>query len=796
MHHFGAKDRLKRPRKEGVEMKERSYVGILQPQIDLVYVATSVPRRCGIATFTKDLADAISAETGEAPYRVTALSHAHESLDYPPQVTFEIRKNEIRDYARAAEYLNGSSAQVISLQHEFGIFGGEAGKYLSVLLSHLRKPVITTCHTVLSNPSTEYRQSFENVIEASERLVAMSAKGVQLLQSVYGVPEDKITLIHHGVPDVPFVDSNFYKDQFGVEGRTVLLTFGLLNPNKGIETALNALPAVVERFPDVIYIVLGATHPEVQRTYGEEYRLSLERRVRDLGLQDHVVFHNRYVDLQELIEYICACDIYLTPYLSKEQIVSGTLAYAMGMGKAIVSTPYWYAEEMLADGRGTLVDFGDRDALSEALVELIADPVHRNRIRKRAYEFGRQMIWREVARQYVQLFQDVLKEREHKEVREVWKPRVAPQATLPDIKLDHLLALSDDVGMLQHAAFGIPDRDHGYSSDDVGRCLAALMMYYNQTKGDAALPLIRTYMAFLKHAQTETGHFHNFMAYDRRFLDEEGTDDTLGRVIWGLGAVVRWGPTQRLRHLAQNMMEKSLPRLEEMQHLRGKAYAILGFYYLLDRFAGASRFRGLLEKFADDLAASYRTHRTEDWRWFEDALTYGNAKLSEALFRAYQSTNNEEHLNIAVESLDFLTSVQWNGAYFELIGNEGWYVKGGPKATFGQQPIDAGYLVEAYLAAYHVTGRDSYLVHAQHAFEWFLGRNRLNVALYDFSDGSVADGIDSSGVSANQGAESVISFLLALIGLSELRSQRLIASQDDAVRSVSSRGNIKSMSAG
>ncbi len=756
-------------------MKERSYIGALQPQIDLVYVATSVPRRCGIATFTKDLADAISEETGGAPYRVTALSNANESLDYPPQVTFEIRKNEIRDYARAAEYLNGSSAQLISLQHEFGIFGGEAGKYLSVMLSHLRKPVITTCHTVLSDPSHEYRQSFESVIEASDRLVVMSETGVNILKSVYGVPEDKIVLIHHGVPDVPFVDSNFYKDQFGVEGRTVLLTFGLLGPNKGIETALASLPPVVEKHPEVIYVILGATHPEIQRTYGEEYRLSLERQVRDLGLQDHVVFHNRYVGLQELIEYICACDIYLTPYLSKEQIVSGTLAYAMGHGKAIVSTPYWYAKEMLSDGRGILVDFGDRKGLTEALIYLITDTVTRNRMRKKAYEFGRQMIWREVARMYVQLFRDVLREREHKEVREVWKPRVVSQATLPDIKLDHLHVLSDDVGMLQHAAFGIPDRDHGYSADDVGRCLAALMMYYNQTKADTVLPLIRTYMAFLKHAQTETGHFHNFMGYDRRFLDEQGSDDTLGRVLWGLGSVVRWGPTQRLRHMAQNMMEKSLPRTEEIQHLRGKAYAIIGFHYLLDRFAGASRFRGLLEKFAEDLTASYRSHRTEDWHWFEDALTYGNAKLPEALFRAYQTTMREEHLEVAVQSLDFLTSVQWNGAYFELIGNEGWYVKGGTRATFGQQPIDAGYLVEAYLAAYHVTGRDSYLVHAQHAFEWFLGRNRLNVALYDFSDGSVADGIDSTGVSANQGAESLISFLLALIGLSELRSQRLVS---------------------
>lgn len=744
--------------------------------MNIVYIATSVPRKCGIATFTKDLADAVSEEMGGESYRVAALSDVTKRYDYPPQVTFEIRKNEIRDYARAAEYLNGSSAQIVSLQHEFGIFGGEAGKYLGVLLSYLRKPVVTTCHTILQEPTKEYREAFQTVIDASERLVTMSPKGVDILRSVYGVEEHKIVLIHHGVPDIPFVDSNFYKDQFGVEGRTVLLTFGLLSPNKGIETALDAMPEVVARHPEVIYIILGATHPEVQRHSGEQYRLSLERKVRDLGLENNVVFHNRYVTIEELIEYICACDIYITPYLSREQITSGTLAYAMGAGKAIVSTPYWYAQDILSEERGVLVEFGDTRGLSQTLAKLIKDPVARNKIRKKAYEYGRSMIWREVARRYVELFQEVLKEREHREVRAVWQLRMLPQATLPEIKLNHLLALSDDVGLLQHAAFGIPDRDHGYSADDVGRGLAVLMTYYNQVESSDIFPMVRTYMSFLKHAQTETGHFHNFMSYDRRFLDQEGSDDTLGRVMWGLGTVVRWAPSQRLRHLAQNIMEKAFPRLENIESPRGKAYAMLGFYHLLQRFPGASRFRWLLERFADDLLELYRNHRTDDWCWFEDILTYGNAKLPEALFRAYQLTEKQELLDVAVESLDFLTKTQWNGVYFELIGNEGWYPRNGEKAVFGQQPVDAGYLVEAYIAAAQVTRRDEYLIFAQYAFEWFLGRNRLNEALYDFGDGAVADGIDSTGISANQGAEAVICFLMALMGLSEFRSQRLIVS--------------------
>ncbi|HTY25969.1 MAG TPA: glycosyltransferase [Desulfomonilaceae bacterium] len=746
---------------------------ILVSDLDIVYVGTYVPRKCGIATFTDDLGTSIAQELGGKPYRVVALTDRVGEYDYPSEVTFEIRQNVIRDYARAAEYLNGSSAQVVSLQHEFGIFGGAAGKYLSVLLCHLKKPIITTMHTILENPLKDYREAFEDVVNCSQRIVTMSQRGARMLQEIYGVPEDKISIIHHGVHDVPFVDSNFYKEKFNVEGLTVLLTFGLLSPNKGIETALEALPEVVEKYPDTVYIVLGATHPEVKKVYGEQYRLSLERKARDLKIADHVVFHNRYVDLQELTEYISCCDIYLSPYLAKEQITSGTLAYAVGMGKAVVSTPYWYAEELLSDSRGVLVDFHDARGMAKALKDLIGDSMGRNRMRKAAYEYGRTMVWREVGRQYVEMFLQMLGERKDLEVRAVWKQKMLPLTTLPEIKLDHLISLSDDVGLLQHACFGVPDRDHGYSADDVGRGLAAIMTCYNQQKDEQIPPLMRTYVSFLRHCQTETGHFHNFMSYDRRFLDHQGSEDTLGRVLWGLGTVVRWGPKEAIRALAQNMMLKAAPRVLELEAPRAKAYAIIGMYHLLQKFEGASQFKRLVIQLADDLVSLYKENKTQDWHWFEDTMTYGNGKIPEALIRAYQVTQSEEYLDVALESLDFITKVQINGVYFELIGNEGWYPKGGEKAIFGQQPIDAGYLVEAYVAASEVTNGRKYLECARLAFEWFLGRNRLNAALYDFSDGSVADGIDSNGISANQGAESVVCYLLAVLGLSELNAQRI-----------------------
>jgi glycosyltransferase involved in cell wall biosynthesis len=750
---------------------------ILVSDLDVIYVGTFVPRTCGIATFANDLGTSIAQEMGGKPYRVVAITDRAEGYDYPPEVTFEIRQNVIRDYARAAEYINGSSAQIVSLQHEFGIYGGDAGKYLSVLLSHLKKPVITTVHTILEDPSPDYREAFEDVINLSQQLVTMSQRGARMLEEIYGVPQDKISVIHHGVHDVPFVDSNFYKEKFNVEGLTVLLTFGLLSPNKGIETALEALPYVVEKYPDTVYIILGATHPEVKKVRGEQYRLSLERKAIDLNISDNVVFHNRFVDLQELTEYMSCCDVYLTPYLAKEQITSGTLAYAVGMGKAVVSTPYWYAEELLSDSRGVLVDFNDVKGMADALNGLIGDSMRRNKMRKAAYEYGRTMVWREVGRQYVEMFVQMRSERKNLEVGSAWKQKMLPVITLPEIRLDHLMALSDNVGLLQHASFGIPDRDHGYSADDVGRGLAALMTCYSQQKDEEILPLIRTYVSFLNHSHTETGHFHNFMSYDRRFLDDQGSDETLGRVLWGLGTLVRWGPKEQVRALAQNMMAKAVPKILELDAPRAKADAIIGMYHLLQKFVGASQFKRLLIQLADDLVGLYKENYSRDWQWFEQVITYGNAKIPEALLRGYQVTQNEEYLEVALESLDFLTRQQWNGVYFELVGNEGWYPKGGEKALFGQQPVDAAYLVEAYVAASEVTNMNKYLELARFAFDWFLGRNRLNTALYDFSDGSVADGIDSNGISANQGAESVVCYLLAVLGLSGLKAQRIQASK-------------------
>jgi glycosyltransferase involved in cell wall biosynthesis len=740
----------------------------MKKSLNTIFIGSYVPRKCGIATFTNDLYKAIVAESKSNGHRVIAMNNIPEGYNYPEEVAFEIQRNHLPDYQRAADFINLSNTDIVSLQHEFGLFGGLAGDYLFSLMSRVRKPIITTLHTIIGEPNPDYRISMEELIRYSHKLVVMTEMSREILKDVYGVPEEQIELTYHGVPDVPFVEDNRYKKLRYLNGRFVILTFGLLNPGKGIEVLLDALVPVVQKNPNIIYIILGATHPEVKKSEGEKYRLFLERKVQDQGLENNVIFHNRYVTLDELCEYIIASDIYVSPYLNREQIVSGALTYAIGMGKAIISTPYWHAQEVLSDGRGILVDFGDVEALSQALLSLLSNPAACQKMRKKAYEFGRQMIWKEVGRHYSKLFEDVF---EPWEIDMAEKRRESPtffHATLPEIKLNHLYLLSDDVGIFQHAKFGIPDRDHGYSTDDVGRGLAVLTN--DQIPNQDTLPLITTYLSFLHHAQTENGHFHNFMNYDRGFKDEQGSDDTLGRAIFGLGHLVRWGPTEGIRALAHSMIEKSEPILENLNSPRAKAYAICGLCVALKRYEerqynDTGQIKSILIKLSDELIALYNENRTEDWNWFEPIVTYGNAKICDALLCAFQTIHNPRYKEVGLTTLEFLTDIQWNGTFFDLVGNEGWYSTNKEKAVFGQQPIDAGYFTNAYVTAYEITGDKRYLHHAYHAFEWFLGRNRLGIPLYDFGTGTVSDGLDSHGINANQGAESIVCFLLALLSL-------------------------------
>ena len=762
----------------------------MNKQLRVLFIGTYVPKECGIATFTSDLLNSVSGENNDVHCEVIALSDPSETYNYPEEVVFQIQRDKLEDYYLAADFINQSDADLVCLQHEFGLFGGNAGDYIFALLSGINKPVITTMHTMIREPEPEYRTSTEQLIKYSEKLVVMSQAAVDMLKNVYKAPEDKIEIIFHGVPDYPFNNCSKYKKMLNLKGSPLVLTFGLLSQNKGIESVLEALPEVISQYPDLVYLVLGATHPMVKRTQGEVYRQYLKNKVSELGLENNVVFHDKFVEKEELCNYILASDIYVSPYLSREQIVSGALTYAMGMGKAIVSTPYWYAQEMLSDNRGLLVDFGDTDGFKNSLLYLIENPDECNGMRKNAYDFGRKMTWKNVGKEYNTVFIKALKN--YNTYPGIHNRFNFLPNQLPEVKLDHLELLTDDVGIIQHTNLGVPARRYGYSTDDVGRALVALTQLIDSPKkAEEFRKSITTYMSFLEHAQTDTGHFHNFMSYKREFLDKKGSEDTLGRAIYGLGHVVSCPYlSKNIRTLANTLLSKSRPEMENLGSPRAKAYAMCGLYEMLrtgvdtdefesvfnsrrdfvksiDTLVDRDNFESIFISHADSLVDLYEANHKEDWNWFEPTVTYSNAKLSESLLLAYNYTKNRTYREIGLVTLDFLTEIQLNGDFFDTVGNQGWYSYNGEKPLFDQQPIEAGYLTQAYVSAYESVRDRKYIQLAKYSFEYFLGRNRLRTVMYDYSTGAVCDGLSSDGMNCNQGAEPVICFLMALSSLNE-----------------------------
>jgi hypothetical protein len=616
----------------------------------------------------------------------------------------------------------------------------------------------------------------------------MSQNAVNILKNVYGVSEDKIEVIFHGMPDYPLSDCGKYKKMLNLSGSPLILTFGLLSQNKGIESLLKALPDVITQYPDLVYLILGATHPMIKKKHGEAYRQYLKGIVSELEIENNVVFHDKFVKKEELCNYILASDIYASPYLSREQIVSGTLTYAIGMGKAIVSTPYWYAQEMLSDNRGLLVDFGDFDGFKKSLLYLIENPQKCNIMRQNAYYFGRKMTWNNVGKEYTTIFHKALHNyNTYPKIRDRFS--FLPNK-LPEVKLDHFKLLTDNVGIIQHTDLDVPALRHGYSTDDVGRALVALtQLVDNEDKTEEILRLITIYLSFLEHAQTETGHFHNFRSYNGEFLDEKGSEDTLGRAIYGLGHVISCPhlPINMLT-LAHLLVNRSKPEMENLNFPRAKAYTICGLYEMLKKRVDADEFEVLFNSYrdsvkytdffvekdafesifvnhADSLVDLYETNHSEDWNWFEPTVTYSNAKLSESLLLAYNYTKDKNYKKIGLTTLDFLTEIQWRDGFFDLVGNHGWYYFNGEKPFFDQQPIEAGYLTQAYVLAYEIVHKRKYLELAKYSFEYFLGRNRLQTVMYNYSTGSVYDGLTSKGMNFNQGAESVICYFMALNGL-------------------------------
>ena len=739
----------------------------------IAFLGDYLPRLCVIATFTKDLCEAVAGSAPESDCFVAAVNDRKEGYAYPDRVRYELQENELDSYRRTADLLNFNNAEILSVQHEFGIYGGPAGSHLLALLKEVRMPVVTTLHTILQNPDPAQRKVMDGLVRLSDRLVVMAQKGVDILREVYDVPAAKIDLIWHGIPDLPFINSSQPKVQFGVEGKEVLLTFGLIGPGKGIEHVIKALPEIVSKHPNVIYLILGATHPNLLEREGERYRMSLERLAADLGMEKHIIFHNRFVSLDDLIEFIGATDIYLTPYLNEAQITSGTLACVFGAGNAVVSTPYWHARELLADDRGVLVPFSDSGAIASGVCALLEDPPRLDKIRRDAYALGREMIWPAVAERYLECFRHARADRKiaPRAAFAEWTLHSRPQA-LPPLRLDHVERMSDGTGIFQHAIFNVPNFHEGYCTDDNAR--AFILCNRIDESGELSRTkklekLATHYLAFLAAALNyDSGRFRNFMSHGRQWLEDAGSEDSHARALWATGTGAGRSRNQGHRNLSAQLFAKAVPVMGTFTSPRAWTFSLLGIHEYLRSFPDKPPIHGMRDLLTSKLIQRWRDCATNDWPWFETTVTYDNARICQALILSGQCIPNPDALEIGLKSLRWLASIQTTQAgCFRPIGSNGFYQKNGARADFDQQPVEAQAMVSACLEAFRASRDPMWTEEAKRAFEWFLGRNDLGIPLYDFSSGGCSDGLHADRVSENQGAESTLAFHLSLAEMNE-----------------------------
>ena len=749
----------------------------MTPLRRIAFIGNSLPRRCGIATFTTDLQEAVARSRPQADTCIVAMNDHGDSYDYPDTVRFEIKDDRISDYLAAAEFLNAGRYDVVCLQHEFGIFGGEAGEHVLALLSRLTMPIVTTLHTVLADPTPVQRRVLDRIVELSSRVVVMAEKGRELLCSVYRVPAERIEVLPHGIPDFAFVEPDRAKAKFGFDGRTVILTFGLLSPSKGIEVMIDAMPTILKSRPDAVYVILGATHPNLVRDRGEAYREGLAARVRELGIENHVVFLDQFVDQATLLEFISMSDVYVTPYLNATQMTSGTLAYSVGLGKAVVSTPYWHAQELLADGLGILVPFGDAGTTGREIAGLLTDQPRRQAMRVRAYAISRSMTWGRMAERYLAVFEAA---------RRGYRPRVIAgldqrrpvfePAAPPEMRLGHLLSLCDDTGLFQHAVHAVPDRAHGYCVDDNARALLVACALNRPGEQRLAEPLTACLAAFVQHAwNPETRRFRNFMSFDRRWLEAAGSEDSHGRTLWALGACAQGDANPSRRRWAAALFAEALPPVEAFQSPRAWAFTLLGLdaYGAVGTAPEADRLRHVL---AGRLMALLSAVGTKSWVWFEETLAYDNARLSEALIVTGLATGVFAYVEAGLRSLRWLMALQTTPAgLFRPVGSDSFGQVRATPQPFDQQPLEAAAAISACLAAWRADGAEAWLADANGAFAWFLGANDLATPLVDPETGSCRDGLHPDRPNENRGGESVVSYLL---GLAEMRQ---LARRSDGV---------------
>ncbi len=727
----------------------------------LAFIGTYPPRECGIGTFTKNLYNTMlgrkNGSQEESEGFVVAMNDNDLTYEYPEEVKLTIRQQHQEDYLKAAEFINLSGSDICVLEHEFGIFGGESGVYILPMLHRLEVPLIVTLHTILKTPSYNEKAILIEICKMSKKIVVMSHKAIEFLLNVYQIPEEKIVLIEHGVPDIHFSRERS-KKEFKLEHRKVLLTFGFIGRNKGIETVIRALPEVVGMHPEVIYIILGKTHPHVLRHSGEEYRIFLMRLVKNLQLEKHVVFLNEFIKEQDLFKYLYASDIYVTPYLNEAQITSGTLSYAVGVGAAVISTPYWHAAELLSEGRGRLFDFNDSDHLATTIKHLLDHPTDLDEMKRRAHDFGRKITWPKTGEKYVNVASSVLKgERNAIEKKDTELDLLI----LPPFSLTHINRLTDDTGIIQHAKFGIPNLKEGYCLDDNSRALLMVLMAYRQIKDERALELSPIYLSYIHYMQNPDGTFRNFLSFSRNFLDEKGSEDSFGRTIWALGYLLRNAPNDAYYQTGKMVFYNAAPNFEKLRSIRSIANTMIGISLYLKSNLSDEIMTERLRNLAGVLQNHYVQNKTADWQWYEQLLAYDNGILPLAMLHSAEILNDDEITETAINTMNFLTSHTLKDNYLSIIGNEKWYKREGERSVYAQQPIDAMAMVLMYHQAYHLTRDKGYLKKLYTSFLWFLGENDLRMSLYDFETKGCCDGFESYGVNRNQGAESSLAYLIS-----------------------------------
>ena len=722
----------------------------------ILYVGTYPPRECGIATFTKDISDAIDRRFFPTiKSKILAMNNNGTNIyNYQKKVIYQISDTEIADYLEIAQKINRSkNIKLVNIQHEFGIFGGEYGEYLLAFLEILKKPVVITLHSILPSPNEKLKKVVREIGKRINAIIVMTKKAVEILEKDYEITEN-VHIIPHGIPTTTLENQEREKKNLGLQNKTILSSFGMISPGKGYEHVIETLPSLIKKFQNILYLIVGETHPLIRKREGETYRNFLESRIKALKLQKYVKFYNKYVKLEEIIQYLKATDIYLSTSDNPNQITSGTLSYAMGCGRVVISTPFLHAQDIVSNERGRLVKFKNPESITKAIIEILSNEKQRREMEKNAYYYTRHMTWQNVAMAYGKVFKEILEDVEIKE--------------LPKINIKHLIKLTDNFGIIQFANQNIPDKNSGYTLDDNARALLTAAMYYEKFKEYRQLRLIKIYLDYINYVKGKDGKLYNFVNKDKIIDNTYWSEDAHGRAIWALGYLSSLEEIPKdLKNKAENLFLEVLSASSVMESPRAMAFTISGSYFY-NKNKNSQLITKNIKKLADVLVSHYKHNAHKDWQWFEPYLTYSNSKLPEALFYAYQATQESEYLEIASQSLDFLISKTFNKETFVPIGQKGWYAKDKERAYFDQQPIEAGYTVQTLIEAYKLTQNEKYKDDALNAFKWFLGNNMLEQTIYNDSTGGCHDGLGERAINLNQGAEATISYLLARLTLMDV----------------------------